>query len=71
MECMLMYMYTYRHVGLYTYVCTYTYRHIYIHIYIYTSVDLCISMHSAVWTRSCSDLAEVLPVMRFVMCFVM
>ena len=41
-----------------------------IYIYIYTSVDLCISMHKAMWIRSCGDIANVLYVMWLVVCFV-
>ena len=44
--------------------------YIYIYIYIYTSADLCISMHRELWVRSCVDLAVVMPVTRFVKCFV-
>ena len=41
------------------------------YIYIYTSVALCISMHRELWIRSCVDIAAVMPVMRFVKCFVL
>ena len=39
-----------------------SYIYMYICIDIYTSVDMCISMHRALWIRSCSDLAVMLSV---------
>ena len=39
-------------------------------MYKYTSVDLCISMHIAMWIRSCGDMANVLYVMWLVVSFV-
>ena len=42
-------------------------------LYIYTSVDLCISMHRALWIRSCVDLSVVLSVsgLSLVFCHVL
>ena len=43
--------YIYIYLYIYIYIYMYVYMCIYIYIYIYTSVNPCISMHGAKWSR--------------------